>query len=245
MDFLTQMVVALVLSALLSVVAYKMRMLTFDGALASVFTGYVVGLFGSFEWLVVLILFTAVGLVATRIDIGSKTASGLQEGRAGERTYRNVLGAGLPPCAIAIACMLVHRFVGNGYDLELTVAFLSTLTVAAADTLASEIGVRDGRVWLITNLRRVRRGTNGGVSPMGTGAALGGAVVTAVVGWLIIYKEPDLLMLIPVLTGMAGCFLDSVFGATLESRGKISKYANNCVTAIIGAVLGFLIVVLI
>ncbi|MDR3206454.1 MAG: DUF92 domain-containing protein [Candidatus Methanoplasma sp.] len=245
MDFLAQMAAALVLSALLSVVAYKMRMLTLGGAVASMFVGYIVGLFGSFEWLVVLILFTAVGLVATRMNIGEKIASGLQEGTAGERTYKNVLGVGLPPCTVAVAYMLINRFIGNEYDLELTVAFLSTLAVAAADTLASEVGVKDGRVWLITNLRRVKRGTNGGISPLGTGAAFAGSLVTAVIGWLIIYKELDLAMGVPILMGLAGCFLDSLLGATLESHGVISKYTNNCVTAIAGAGLGFLAVFLI
>ena len=38
-----------------------------------------------------------------------------------------------------------------------------------------------------------------------------------------------------MIAGVAGCMLDSVLGATLERRGIINKYSNNCITGILGA----------
>jgi uncharacterized protein (TIGR00297 family) len=111
--------------------------------------------------------------------------------------------------------------------------------------LASEIGVKDGKVWLITTFERVRRGTNGGVSVLGTIAAVVASAVTAVFGWAIIFGTVDVYVAVPILMGILGSILDSVFGATLENRGLISKYVNNGATALIGGLVGFIIVLLI
>ncbi|MDR0524126.1 MAG: DUF92 domain-containing protein [Candidatus Methanoplasma sp.] len=237
MDVLAKLVVAFAISVVLSIAAHRLRMLTAGGACAALFVGYIVGLFGSLEWLLVLTGFTAAGLAATRISLGLKLGIGLEED-AGERTHRNVLGVGMPPCAVAVAYTLVNHFIGARYNDELTVAFLCTITVAAADTMASEIGIRDVRVWLITSFKRVRRGTDGGVSPSGMAAALAGSAVSAVIGWSVFFGGLDARVAIPFAAGVAGCLLDSVLGATVESKGLMSKYANNCVTAMAGAAIG-------
>ena len=243
MELFTQIIISGILSAALSIIAYRLQMLTFTGALASLFVGYTVGVFGSVEWLVLLVAFTFAGLVATKMDLHEKSEIGLQEGNFGERSHKNVLGVGIPACTFAILYGVLHHFCGSQYDLATTVAFITTLTVAAADTVASEIGIRDRKVWLITTFERVKRGTNGGVSVLGTASSIVAAVFTGIIGWLIIFKGIDsYYILIPIAMGIVGNLVDSVLGATLERNGKISKYANNCVSAFAGSVLGFVIV---
>ena len=244
MELMTQMLISGILSASLSLIAYKFRALTFSGAIASFFVGYIVGLFGSVEWLILLVGFTMVGIAVTKMDFSNKKKNGLLEGNDGERSHKNVLGVGFPPCLIAVLFAFLHSVYNGQYDLALTVAFICTLSVAAADTVASEIGSRDKKVWLITTFERVKRGTNGGVSVTGTLFSLAAAAVTSIVGWLLIYQEFDVYILIPFAMGFLGNVLDSVLGATLENRSIISKYTNNCVSALIGAVLGLLIVLI-
>jgi len=244
-DLLTQILISGILSVALSVIAYKLRMLTYTGALASLLVGYIVGVFGSIEWLILLIVFTFAGLTATKLDISEKSKYGLQEGNYGERSHLNVLGVGLPACIFAFLYGMLHNHLSGQYDLALTVAFITTLTAAAADTVASEIGVRDGKVWLITTFERVKRGTNGGVSVLGTGSSVVAAAFTGIIGWLLIFKGIDAYVLVPIAMGILGTLVDSVLGATLENRGKMSKYMNNCVSAMIGAVLGMIIVIFI
>ncbi|MCL2149089.1 MAG: DUF92 domain-containing protein [Methanomassiliicoccaceae archaeon] len=245
MEFITQMVLSGILSAALSVIAYKFRMLTFSGAIASFFVGYTVGVFGSVYWLILLVAFTFVGLAATKVDFGEKRRNNLQEGDYGERTHRNVLGAGLPACLVAVLYGVLHVFFGKDYDLAVTVAFITVLSVAAADTVASEIGIRDKRVWLITTFERVKRGTNGGVSVLGTLSSLAAAAFTGAVGWLLIFGglgADGIYILVPITMGVAGSLIDSVLGATLERRGVISKYLNNAASALIAAAAGMAIV---
>ncbi|MDR2698341.1 MAG: DUF92 domain-containing protein [Candidatus Methanoplasma sp.] len=244
MELITQIIISGILSAALSGIAYKLQMLTFTGALASLVVGYTVGVLGSVEWLILLVAFTFAGLIATRMDLSEKSDLGLQEGNFGERTHKNVLGVGMPACIFAFLYWLQNIQFGGQYDLELTVAFITTLTVAAADTVASEIGIRDRKVWLITTFERVKRGTNGGVSALGTVSSVVAAAFTGTIGWLLIFKGIDAYFLIPIAMGIAGNLIDSVFGATFERKGMMSKYTNNCLSALIGAVLGILIVML-
>ena len=244
MELITQIAISGILSAALSVIAYRLRMLTFSGALASLLVGYTVGVFGSVEWLILLVIFTSAGLIATKIDLTDKSRYGFQEGSFGERTHKNVLGVGIPVCIFALLYGILHIRLSGEYDLALTVAFITTITVAAADTVASEIGIRDRKVWLITTFERVKRGTNGGVSVLGTLSSVAAAAFTGIVGWLLIFRGIDAFVLIPIVMGVVGNLADSVLGATLEGNGKISKYTNNCLSALIGAVLGMIIVLL-
>ncbi|MDR0309220.1 MAG: DUF92 domain-containing protein, partial [Candidatus Methanoplasma sp.] len=89
MDLITQIVISGILSAALSVTAYKFRMLTFSGAIASFFVGYTIGIFSDIEWLILLVVFTSAGLIATKMNLADKAEYGLQEGNFGERTHKN------------------------------------------------------------------------------------------------------------------------------------------------------------
>ncbi|MCL2143143.1 MAG: DUF92 domain-containing protein, partial [Methanomassiliicoccaceae archaeon] len=72
----------------------------------------------------------------------------------------------------------------------------------------------------------------------GTAVALAAAVATTAIGWVLIFGMSfDLLFIVPVIAGMIGCFADSVLGATIETKGYISKYTNNAVTAMFGALI--------
>jgi uncharacterized protein (TIGR00297 family) len=220
------------LAGLLSILAQYLGLLTFDGAVASLGIGLVIGLFGSVDWLLILIIFTGLGFAATMVGLAKKRARGHQEGMYGERMYKNILAVGIVPCIFAVLCY----FASDEYYTLMSIAYISSITVAAADTIASEVGVKDKKVWLITNFKRVEPGTDGGVSLMGTGLALLAAIVVAAIGWYFIFNKPwDMMFLIPVTAGMFGCFMDSVLGATLERRGYLTKYSNNAITAMMGS----------
>ncbi len=229
------------LSAVMSAVAFRRGFLTKDGAAAAFVSACVIGLFGSIWWLLAYIVFPAVAFAATLIDIGKKEEKGLQEGKKGERSALNILGVGLAPMAIALANFADGTFGGGDAADLLACAFVSAVAVSMADTVSSEIGVLDDKVWMITNMKRTEPGINGGVSRLGLLSSLAAAFVYAFMGWTIVFGSFDILFLIPAVCGMAGNLLDSVVGAVLENRGLISKYGNNCVTAFAGGALGFLV----
>ncbi len=228
--------VAVVLSLVLSIESWKLQCLTRDGAVASFFVGAFVGVFGSVNAFFLLTVFTIAGFFATMRGLSKKMEEGLQEGTKGERTWKNVAGVGFPPCLI-----VALNFLGLLDPTAFDIMFISTITVAGADTIASEIGVKDKTVYMITTFKRVEPGINGGVSRLGTAVSTVASLLIAVLGWFVMTESLDWLLLIPFAMGVLGNLLDSVFGAVLENPGYISKYTNNCSTAIIGAAAGLLI----
>ncbi len=222
----------LVISIALSVAAWKIKMLTADGSLTAAVVLCLIGIFGDFYWLVMLTVFAVIGFAVTKISFSKKKSQGLQEGKHGERTWKNVLGVSFAPAVVAVA-----NFAVPGYHSVFTIAFLGAVSTAAADTVGSELGVKDGKVWLITSFKRVKPGTDGGVSMSGTLLSFAAAFAIAFLGWVLFFRDLDILFVIPGFAGFAGCIMDSVLGATLESRKLISKYTNNNITELFGAVI--------
>lgn len=232
-----QAVIALVLCAVLSALSWKLGLLTADGSLASFAVGMVLGLFGGIGWLLLLVLFAFIGFLVTRYKMDLKIKKGVQEGKKGERNYRNVIANGAVPMAIAVLTFLV------GWEGELAaLVYMSAVCVAAADTTASELGVLSDRTYMITTFKRVPTGVDGGVSLYGTGWAIAASAFAALVGWIVIMGTvPSLMVLVPISMGVLGCFIDSVIGATLETKGWVTKLWNNITSMALGAAIALLV----
>ncbi|MGN1045227.1 MAG: DUF92 domain-containing protein [Candidatus Methanomethylophilaceae archaeon] len=221
--------VSLVLSVVLALITYKAGLLTLGGSVSSAAIAVAIGVLGSVYWLLLLVVFAVLGFAATRAGFSKKRRMGVQEGEHGERNFKNILGVAIPPLIFAV---LNTAFPGNTDTLAL--AFIATVCVAASDTAASELGVRDPNVWLITTFKRVPQGTDGGVSVKGTVISVIASFAVAVIGCALVFHCLDVSLLIPAVCGVIGCIADSYIGATIETRGWISKYGNNCSTEILG-----------
>ncbi|MEM4160611.1 MAG: DUF92 domain-containing protein [Thermoplasmata archaeon] len=233
------------LCMVIGAIAYWKHVLDLEGPIAAFLVGFPIGM-ASLPWLALLLLFLAASFVATRFKFEAKKRLGVQEGKKGERGWKNVVANGTVPMILGIAYSI------EGFEPKETLVFLylTALAVAASDTLASEIGVLSERVYLITNFRRVKQGTNGGISLLGELWAFNGSLFVAVVGlgFLAGFGEIEFnllnLFLISVL-GFTGCQIDSLFGAVLENRGLLTKGTNNLLsiglTTMIAVVIKWLI----
>lgn len=245
--------VTLALCTTLSVLAYWKKVLSADGAFAAFGVGVVIGVWGDVTWLLLLLFFLLSSFLATRYRFALKEAMGVQEGARGERGATNVLANGTAPMAVALLAVLnLPSFPKDVAGL----VFLSALAVAGADTLASEIGVLSPRARLITTFKRVPSGTDGGISLLGEASALAASLFTALFGWLVLFYLAGAAGLttslpsgahiwIPVVVGFVGCQIDSVLGATLESRGILTKRSVNLVSTSFGAFLAYVFLVVV
>jgi uncharacterized protein (TIGR00297 family) len=195
--------------------------------------GMTVILLGGLSWLVIILVFFVVGAAATRYKYDYKQKMGVAEERLGARSWQNVMANGISPVLFVIS-----EFISPG--AVFVVGYLGAVSTAMADTLSSEIGMtskRDPR--LITSLKKVKPGTHGGVSALGTAASLLGCTLIAVLGWVLqleskIHWSLLTLMLICVIGGLAGSTVDSILGAIFERKGKMSNSQVNLVSTLAG-----------
>jgi uncharacterized protein (TIGR00297 family) len=121
----------------------------------------------------------------------------------------------------------------------LLMGIMANYTAVAADTLSSELGILSkSKPVLITTLRTVPPGTNGGVTFAGLQAGVGGAAVIAATSVFLLHvsehgiSNPLASFLILTGLGTAGTLLDSLLGAMLQASvidrrtGKIVEGAG-------------------
>jgi len=125
--------------------------------------------------------------------------------------------------------------VSGGWSRMLVFASLGHFACCLGDTLASELGILSrSKPRLITTLKQVPPGTNGGVSLAGTLASiLGGAIIGLLSGITLVLenakcRQAKYLIFETIAWGMFaglfGSFVDSLLGATVQqTRYSTSK----------------------
>jgi uncharacterized protein (TIGR00297 family) len=114
--------------------------------------------------------------------------------------------------------------------------------------VASELGILSRKTWLITTGKRVRAGTDGGISGLGQLWAFIAALYTGAVGTVVLgYFDQTLvfdwwLPIFVAVIGFVGCQIDSVIGATIEQKGYVSKLTNNLMSITSGTLLALVII---
>ena len=101
LDFGSSVLISTFLTGVLSALAYRRNVLTWDGSLAAFVVGMIIGVFGDVTWLFLLLFFLLSSFLATRYRFALKEAMGVQEGVRGERRASNVLANGAALMAVA------------------------------------------------------------------------------------------------------------------------------------------------
>ena len=207
----------LVLAALIASVAYRTRSLSSSGAVAATAVGALAAGAG-WSWAELLIIYFVSTSALSRVGRRTKELRTAPiVAKSGARDAAQVLANGAMFAAAALV-MLVRP------DVRWVTLGSGSLAASAADTWATEIGMLYGgepRSFL-PPWRRVSVGTSGGVSAIGTIAAVGGAGFMALVmlglGWtsLVAWRV--------AIGGIAGALVDSLLGATLQAR----RWCDTC-----------------
>ena len=170
-------------------------------------------------------------LSATRVSRAHAVARGGAKPTREDKHGRSAaqVAANLGVAALAGLLINVH-----GRAVALTV-LLAALCEAAADTVSSELGqVLGGTPRLITTLRQVPAGTDGGISLAGTALGAAAAVIVAGVG-VAAMGLPASAFALAAGAGVAGLLIDSLIGATLEQAGWLNNDAVNFLSTLAAA----------
>jgi len=217
-----------ILLLVVGVFIYKRKALDFLGTLAMVVMGIIILFSAGFNWLLLILLFLFLSLIATRHSKYYKQNLGIYENK---RTAKNVISNG-------VVAFIMAAF--GGYYLPFVGGFIGAVATATADTMASEIGILE-KPRLITTMRKVDPGTDGAVSILGTVVGIVGAGIIGIAAFLLgIISDPLLSIKVAVISGTIGCFADSILGAVLERRNLINNEHVNLLATIVGAFIGII-----
>lgn len=227
------------LSLLLALVVVKLRAATptasATGAVITASLMFSTVVFPYQPWHTALVPVLAVSLlahVATRLGRAQKERLGTAERRRGRAASQVAANLGMAALVSSEAAQSwfaqaprLHR--ATLAPVALFAVALAALSEAAADTVSSEVGqVLGGRPRMITTLRTVEPGIDGGISLVGTLAGVAAAAIVSLSGTLAL--RGDLRMFwISAAGGLFGLLFDSVLGATFERRGWINNDVVN------------------
>tara|TARA_B100000131_G_scaffold323212_1_gene380557 strand:- start:545 stop:1285 length:741 start_codon:yes stop_codon:yes gene_type:complete len=240
LESLDDLTISVALVSVLLIVSIMNDLLDRGGLITALVVGLIISLLGHWTWLLVLMAFLIVGSLATKWRFEEKAKISAEEANDGVRGWKNVLANGGAASLVAIA----NHFIG-GHEWSYFI-LCSAVSVAASDTLASEIGSLDPRTRIITTLEAVPAGTNGGMSPTGTLAAFYGALLIASISTVLGAINGDstnsvFFFSFVILFGWTGCQVDSILGALLENRGILGKHSVNFLSTVSGCLMALFV----
>lgn len=203
---MTDLIIKIIICASFAFLVYKYKVLDIGGAIFATLIGAIILFIKGIEWFLLLLIFLIVGTVATEYKANFKKKR-LQE--KARRKTMNVFANGIIPTFIAIFSI----------KIDLSFLYSAAISVALADTLASELGVLSNNAYLITNFKKIEAGTNGAISLYGEIWAFIGSIIIAIFSYFLIHLSLFQSFII-VLIGMLGCQIDSLLGATFQGKGK-------------------------
>jgi len=215
-----QLLIGFITAFLISILAYFAKMLTLSGAVAATVLGTIVFGLGGFSWAILLLGFFISSSLLSRFLKNRKVQFNEKFSKGSRRDYGQVIANG----GIAGLFVFAH-FVFPESTLP-WFGYSATLAAVNADTWATELGVLSKKEpHLITTGKVVERGSSGGVTWFGTGAAFIGAAFIALLAVLFWQEGVNsypvgttlLIFLMIAFAGLAGSLIDSLLGATLQA----------------------------
>jgi len=206
--------------------AYRFKTADLSGLFSAALLGILLIVFADVRWFLIMLAFFIAGSACTRYHYAEKEKLGVEQNRGGARGYRNVFANGGVSAAAAI-------LFGVTQHPAFAAMFVGSVATAAADTVASEIGVTGGTPYMITTFKKVPAGTNGGVTLLGEMSALICAIaISATAFFLGVIDLPTLVVC--SIAGLFGTNLDSLAGAVIENRGYIGNAGTNVIGTLSG-----------
>ena len=213
----------------------RIFLLDFPGLLASLLIGVTVLYFSKSFWLqnfILLFSFLVLGVIVTKWRHEEKKEKGLYEH---ERGWKNVISNGMIP---AICCIIYYINPSPAW----LASYVCSLAAATSDKFGSELGVLSGKPINLRDLKPAKPGTSGAISGLGTLMSFNGALIMALIAYILFSFDPIYIFTIAAI-GFLGGFIDTLAGI-FEEMGFGTKSTSNMICTIVGVVLGYYFVIL-
>jgi uncharacterized protein (TIGR00297 family) len=212
MQFFVRLLIGFLLAGVIGYLAYRARSLSVSGAWAAALTGGLIFGLGGLPWAVLLLTFFISSSALSRLFSQRKQAVNEKFSKGSQRDWGQVFANGGLGALLAVAAGV---WPGSSWPWF---AFIGAMAAVNADTWATELGVLSrSEPRLISNGRRVERGTSGGITLLGSLSTLGGAALVGLMAVLFSGLTGAVGMLAALLGGLAGSLFDSWLGATVQA----------------------------
>jgi uncharacterized protein (TIGR00297 family) len=229
---------AFVIGLVLAILGITLKALTWDGAIAGFYFGFIILGLGSWTWGTMYVSFFIIGSLFTFIG-KNKKKDAIEEFEKGD-TARDSIQAmvnSIVPAVLAFVAVVAREPI---FTIMAGGAFATSLS----DTLGTEIGVLSKKNPRISKKPWIEadRGTPGAVSIIGLLSSIIAAAVIAGIGIGVSYLDnlvemssSVILFLIAVIIGgFLGAYADSIFACTIQKMnqckicGKITEKGSHC-----------------
>lgn len=212
-----QIALGFLIALLIAYASYRLNALSWSGAIGMIMVGTIIFGLGGLIFAVPLIFFFISSSLISLIITPSKRQAMITFDKTGPRDIWQVLANG----GVGTVCAILYFIAG---EFIWFFPYLASLCEATSDTWATELGTLSKRYPVsITALRRVEPGRSGGVTVIGTLAAVAGSLATMLSGYSGIAIESGLqqyqfkFWLAAVNAGFAGAILDSMMGGSIQA----------------------------
>ncbi|MCB0078483.1 MAG: DUF92 domain-containing protein [Anaerolineales bacterium] len=234
-------VMGLVLGVAMAVGGYWKQALDRSGAIAAAIVGSLIFVFGGWRWGLLLVAFFVASSALSFVNPERKQQVAAEKfDKGSRRDAGQVLANGGWVALLALLSLTIQ-------DDWLFPAVVGALATVTADTWATELGtLSTARPRLITSGQPVPAGTSGGISALGSAAALAGAwfigAVALLLTWVpqsdVLSFSPAWLLALAAISGVAGAMFDSLLGATVQAihwcprcQSETERAVHRCGTA--------------
>jgi uncharacterized protein (TIGR00297 family) len=200
------------LGAGIGFLSYKTKLLQPSGAIGTMLLASVIYGFGGWKWtLPIFSFFVLSSFLSKWGKVHKKSYEHVFE-KSDTRDIWQVAANG----GISGILILLWRIFPS--DIWYTL-FLGSVAAVTADTWATELGVLSRKEpVLITTLKRVSKGTSGGISLAGTLSGMLGSLIVALTSIPFLQSGAARIVSIAVISGVIGNLTDSVLGATIQAQ---------------------------
>jgi uncharacterized protein (TIGR00297 family) len=210
----------LALSLVIGAIGYRRGALSGSGVAGALITGTLIFGLGGWEWGALLVAFFASSSALSFYRAREKRGLAEKFAKGHQRDLGQALANGGLVALLAVLSQIRPHALWF-------FACAGAMAAVNADTWATELGVLSPHPpRLITTGRRVEVGASGGVTWLGTGASLGGALTIGLLGGLALlilgqgwanWANSAALLLAATAGGVGGSLFDSLLGATAQA----------------------------
>ncbi len=205
------------LALLFALTAYYAHFLTADGSVTAFLLAVIIFGIGGWKWSIPILTFFTSSSLLSKIGKKQKIRFALIFEKESRRDMGQVVANG----GVAGFIILLNNYF---YDPLWYAIYLGSLAAVTSDTWATEIGILSKSLpRSIKNFKKVEPGTSGGVTAIGLGSALLGALMIGFIGFLWLRTDyslsfSPLFFYIIVSGGFLASLVDSLLGATKQAQ---------------------------